>query len=158
MHHVEDFRYILPQHFDLLATAHARMSRNDYLLATALLTAGGGSRINNDQSIVDIAFDQFRIGAGYAPDDLPTTQDYYTRYDIHLGDHLVAWWQTRHKFYPFEQLRVWLNVEKHAEQVICELLGTAQKAVGGPASVPPPGQGGAARPRVTVVLHERDVL
>jgi hypothetical protein len=75
-------------------------------------------RVNDDQTVLGLRFDQFRIGEAYYPDDLPNNQDYYTRYDIFLGDHVVGRWQTRHKFYPFAYLKVWFVVEDGAEEII----------------------------------------
>lgn len=159
MHHVEDFRFIFPQYFNLLSAAHSKMSKNDYLLATALLAGkGSDSRINNDQDILNLRFDQFRIGEGYTPDDKPITQDYYTRYDIYLGNHVVGRWQTRHKFYPFEELRVWFMVDGNAESIICDLLGEETNSVD-EQSVPIISKNREQHePILAVVFHEKDIL
>jgi len=156
MHNVDDFRFILPQYSALLMAAYSRMSRNDYLLTAALLSGRDGSRINEDQSILDISFDLFRIGEGYVPEDLPRTQDYYTRYDIYFGDEIVAKWQTQHKFYPAEELRVWFKVESRAESVMCRFLGTGKPATRRRRL--PSAQADRPTPGVSVVFHERDAL
>jgi hypothetical protein len=161
MHHVEDFRFIMPQYFDLLSAAHSRMSSNDYLLTAALLAGHANSsdgRVNNDQSIEQIPFDQYRVGPGYTPDDLPKTQDYYTRYDIYLCDRKVAEWQTRHKFYPFERLRVWFRIAGSAEQCICELLGVGTNLIDESSVRPPSDAPGQPRPQLSMVFHEEDLL
>lgn len=161
MHHIEDLRFIMPQYFDLLSAAHSQMSSNDYLLTAALL-AGHASqtdeRINNDQSINEIAFENYSVVPGYTPNDLPRTQDYYTRYDISLGDYKVAEWQTRHKFYPFEDLRVWLWILSGADERIRELLGVKNEQIG-EVSVPSHLMAnGQPRPKLLSVYHEVDWL
>jgi hypothetical protein len=161
MHHVEDFRFIMPRYFDLLCAAHSRMSSNDYLLTAALLAGHankGAGRVNSDQSIEKIPFDQYRVGAGYTPDDLPKSQDYYTRYDIHLGDRKVAEWQTRHKFYPFEDLRVWFRIADGAEQTICELLGAGTNLIDEPSVRAPSDAHGQPQPQLSMAFHEEDLL
>jgi hypothetical protein len=161
MHHVEDFRFIMPHYFDLLTAAHSRMSLNDFLLTAALLAGhsdGSDGRVSNDQTIDHISFDEYRVGAAYTPDDLPNTQDYYTRRDIFLDQRQVAEWQTRHKFYPFEDLRVWFKIDNGAEQSIRELLKVKGNSVNEPNnhSLAParPWQ----RPQLSMVLHGEDLL
>jgi hypothetical protein len=161
MHHVEDFRFIMPRYFDLLSVAHTQMSSNDYLLTAALLGEHANNsegRVNNDQSINGIAFEQYRIGPGYTPDDLPKTQDYYTRYDIWLRDRKVAEWQTRHKFYPFEDLRVWLRILDSAEHSICELLGVEKKPLDKTSVRLSSDTLGQKGPRLSMAVHEEDCL
>jgi hypothetical protein len=161
MHHVEDFRFIMPRYFNLLAAAHSRMSLNDFLLTAALLAGhsdGSDGRVNNDQAIDQILFDQYRVGDEYTPDDLPKTQDYYTRRDIFLGQRQVAEWQTRHKFYPFEDLRVWFKIGGSAEQGIRELLGVKRNSVDEPDSQPFAPAPARQKPRLSMVLHGEDLL
>ncbi|MFC1805707.1 hypothetical protein ACFL09_01845 [Planctomycetota bacterium] len=161
MHHVEDFRFIMPRYFDLLSAAHSKMSSNDYLLTAALLAGHTGhtdGRVNTDLSIDQIPFDQYRVGPGYTPDDLPKTQDYYTRYDICLGDRKVAEWQTRHKFYPFEELRVWFRIAGSAEHSICELLGVEKSPIDEPSVRTPSDAPGQPGPQLLIAFHEEDLL
>jgi len=156
MHYVEDFKYIMPQYFDLLSAAHTSMSKSDYLLTAALLAGKANSRINNDQQIPTGSFNRYRIGEGYAPDDLPKTQDYYTRYDIYLDDRIVGHWQTRHKIYPFAELRTWFEVYANAEAVICDLLGKKINAVD--KAYMPVNSDQQKRPSLALVFHEKDEL
>lgn len=161
MHHVEDFRFIMPRYFDLLSAAHSKMSLNDFLLTAALLAGHADQsdgRVNNDQGIDQIAFDQYRVSAAYTPDDLPKTQDYYTRHDIWLGECKVAEWQTRHKFYPFEDLRVWFRIAGSAEQSIRELLGVKRSSADEPDSRPFSPAPDLQGPQLLVVLHDEDLL
>lgn len=156
MNYIEEFRYIFPQHYDILSKAYVKLSRNDYLLFVGILS-GGGDRINDDQNILDIKFDQFSIGEGYTPDDLPKTQDYYTRYDIHFRETVIGYWQTRHKFYPFEQLKVWFVVNKNAADVIFDYLGF-QKSEDKEYDNLVSSSTEDKRPVLNVVLHESDLL
>jgi hypothetical protein len=160
MHHVEEFRFIMPRYFDLLCAAHSKMSPNDYLLTAALLAAPSNyaGRINNDLSVDKVAFDQYRVGPGFTPSDLPNSQDYYTRYDIFLGDRKVAQWQTRHKFYPFEALRVWFRVEDSAEHTICELWGVDKSPIDRPRVRPPSDASAQPGPQLSMAFHEEDLL
>lgn len=161
MHHVDDLRFIMPRYFDLLSAAHSRMSVSDFLLTAALLAGHSKrshQRVNNDQAIDQIRFDRYRIGAAYTPDDLPKTQDYYTRRDIYLGQRKVAEWQTRHKFYPFEDLRVWFTVSDTAERSISDLLGVKPSSVDEPDGQPFAPEPVLQGPRLSMVIHERDLL
>jgi hypothetical protein len=161
MHCVEDFRFIMPQYFALLSEAHAQMSSNDYLLTAALLAGHADKsdgRVNNDQDIRGIAFRQYQIGPGYAPDDMPKTQDYYTRYDISLRDRKIAEWQTRHKLYPFEELRVWFRIRDSVEHTIREMLGVQESPSGVTGTRSYSGDLGPQRPTLQVVFHEEDRL
>jgi hypothetical protein len=160
MYDVADFCIMLPQYFDLLTKARHRFTRDDYLLTAALLTGKDqNSRINNDQSILRIAFDKFRVSESYVPEDLPVTQDYYTRYDIYLGNDVVGRWQTRHKLYPFGDLRVWLTVESNTENLICEYLGISKPPVDEHVSpVPSSTQNNPATADLAVVFHKKDRL
>lgn len=156
MHYIEEFRYIFPQYYNILSTAHLKLSRNDYLPFVAIL-AGGGDRINNDHTILDIKFDKFTVDKGYSPDDLPKTQDYYTRYDIHFRGILIGHWQTRHKFYPAEDLRVWFIVNKKAKDVILNYLGV-QDSDGIEYNNSGLLSKQDKRPNLNVVLHDSDLL
>ncbi len=156
MQHIEELRYIIPEHYDLLRTAHAKMSRNDYLLTAAFLTQDT-ERINNDLNILGLKFDLFNIGEGYPPKDLAMTQDYYTRYDITFCDRVIGWWQTRHKFYPFEELRVWFMVDNCAEDTIYDFLQVPQTKKGYYA-IPSGNKRKQTEPRLEVVFHEKDSL
>jgi hypothetical protein len=172
MHHIEDFRFLVPQHSDLLAIAHVRMSRNDYLLCTALLVGrderrvldpedpiwGPDLRVNNDQTVLGVSFDQFRIGEAYSPDDLPHTQDYYTRYDIFLGDHVVGRWQTRHKFYPFPDLKVWFAIEDSAEEIIRAFLRMGEALANEQGTQIPMTPEDCPEPGLALVFHDEDAL
>ena len=158
MHNPHELRYIIPEYYDLLTAAHKEMRTKDFFLLAAILIGGREQRINGDQNILNQQFEAFRIGDGYLPDELPKTQDYYTRYDIFLGTENIGWWQTRHKFYPFEELRVWFHVEEKAEQIVRNYFNLPKESSSLKSFPTADPNTDLSGPEMEVFFHEKDLL
>lgn len=87
MGNIADFRYILFKDEAILAAAHEKMSRNDYLLTAALLATDPEltPRLNDNQTIESAEFEQYSLG-----EEIGTGLIYQR--DIVLGDTKVAEW------------------------------------------------------------------
>jgi len=85
---VADFKFIIPSLASIITMAYEKMSRNDYLLTTSILSAVHvPTAMDGYNDIEGLTFNLYRLSRSFESDDYSSS---WSLLDIFLGDTMVA--------------------------------------------------------------------
>lgn len=94
MKSISDIKFIMPARAQVLTPAYQKMSRNDYLLAAAILCqVHAGSRVNSSTKITEVEFNRYSLSCIENPPGYSSSWDVH---DISLDGTKIARWE--HKY------------------------------------------------------------